>query len=454
MVQHGLGASLSLTRSTAWSTRVPFRLGSSSSLPRFRSTTTTTSQHKIAADHLRHPAFADLEDRLAEELPCFRTRADECVRVLYEPREFYHTLIDKISNAKRRIFLASLYVGKEETQLVSTLHSALKANPSLRVVILTDYLRSTREHPLPCSASLLASLHAAFPHQVDLRLFHTPALNGWTRKVVPKRFNEGWGLQHMKVYGVDDDVIISGANLSRDYFTNRQDRYISFDHHPPFADFFSSLVDTVSLSSYRVVARDTSSEHPEISIEWPDSNPFPCAPFDRPHLVPSFTYETSEAIKRLVREWNAKDWTRLASPLPPFSTTSTTTSSDSRSPIPHEAPSTTTTTTTPSSPDPSNPASLRANPPSPIRSRSTRSLYQSYDTSLTPLLQMAPFSISHETSLVVPSIFRCANQLATAPGGNETTIDWTSGYFGLRRSYKELVLETKAKIRIVSASPE
>jgi CDP-diacylglycerol--glycerol-3-phosphate 3-phosphatidyltransferase len=67
---------------------------------------------------------------------------------------------------------------------------------------------------------------------------------------------------------------------------------------------------------------------------------------------------------------------------------------------------------------------------------------------------MFPFSQTQETSLIVPSIFQTANSLATAPGGGETTIDWTSGYFGLRKEYKELVLGCKAKVRIVSASPE
>jgi CDP-diacylglycerol--glycerol-3-phosphate 3-phosphatidyltransferase len=29
-------------------------------------------------------------------------------------------------------------------------------------------------------------------------------------KIVPRRFDEGWGTWHAKVYGFDDDVIISG----------------------------------------------------------------------------------------------------------------------------------------------------------------------------------------------------------------------------------------------------
>ena len=36
--------------------------------------------------------------------------------------------------------------------------------------------------------------------------------------------NEVVGVNHLKVYLFDDDVILSGANLSNTYFTNRQDR--------------------------------------------------------------------------------------------------------------------------------------------------------------------------------------------------------------------------------------
>ena len=42
-----------------------------------------------------------------------------------------------------------------------------------------------------------------------------------SRKVLPQRWNEVVGLQHCKVYIFDDSVIVSGANLSSDYFTNR-----------------------------------------------------------------------------------------------------------------------------------------------------------------------------------------------------------------------------------------
>jgi CDP-diacylglycerol--glycerol-3-phosphate 3-phosphatidyltransferase len=44
-------------------------------------------------------------------------------------------------------------------------------------------------------------------------MYHTPNFTGLKKKIVPKRLNEGWGLQHMKLYGIDDTIIISGYGI-------------------------------------------------------------------------------------------------------------------------------------------------------------------------------------------------------------------------------------------------
>jgi CDP-diacylglycerol---glycerol-3-phosphate 3-phosphatidyltransferase len=79
------------------------------------------------------------------------------------------------------------------------------------VSILTDALRGTRETPEPSCASLLAPLIAEFgERRVEIRMFHTPNLTGIRKAIIPRRINEGWGLQHMKLYGIDDELILSG----------------------------------------------------------------------------------------------------------------------------------------------------------------------------------------------------------------------------------------------------
>lgn len=80
--------------------------------------------------------------------------------------------------------------------------------------ILTDALRGTRETPKQTCASLLAALVAEHgPDRVEIRMFHTPNLVGLKKKHIPQRINEGWGLQHMKLYGIDDEIMLSGCEL-------------------------------------------------------------------------------------------------------------------------------------------------------------------------------------------------------------------------------------------------
>ena len=76
---------------------------------------------------------------------------------------------------------------------------------------MTDALRGAREAPDPSCASLLAPLVTEFgADRVEIRMYHTPNLTGLRKKYIPKRINEGWGLQHMKLYGTDDEIILSG----------------------------------------------------------------------------------------------------------------------------------------------------------------------------------------------------------------------------------------------------
>jgi CDP-diacylglycerol--glycerol-3-phosphate 3-phosphatidyltransferase len=99
-------------------------------------------------------------------------------------------------------------------------------------------------------------------------MFHTPNLTGLRKKVIPKRINEGWGLQHMKLYGVDDEIILSGANLSSDYFTNRQDRYHLFSSKE-LTHYFKQIHDGVCDLSFDVQPSTSPSGY---TMTWPSSN--------------------------------------------------------------------------------------------------------------------------------------------------------------------------------------
>lgn len=100
-------------------------------------------------------------------------------------------------------------------------------------------------------------------------MYHTPNLTGVRKAIIPKRINEGWGLQHMKLYGMDDEIILSGANLSDDYFTNRQDRYHVFKSKS-ITDYFAKIYRAVADLSYRVVVDDTTPSG--FKLDWPTTN--------------------------------------------------------------------------------------------------------------------------------------------------------------------------------------
>lgn len=247
------------------------RCGRILSRPQRRLSSTTAPPTPFQGTSIPSP-WAGFTSQLDQIAPRFDISAGE-IDVLNGPKEFYQTLKLKIRNAKTRIYLSTLYIGKTEHELVSTIHEALSKSPNLKVSILTDALRGTREDPEPSCASLLASLVVDFPDQVEIRMYHTPNLTGLRKRLIPKRINEGWGLQHIKLYGVDDEVILSGANLSSDYFTNRQDRYHVFSSKR-VTDYFARIHQAVCSISFLLQAGDSSSSASH-TLTWPSSNPAP-----------------------------------------------------------------------------------------------------------------------------------------------------------------------------------
>ncbi|ORY40431.1 hypothetical protein BCR33DRAFT_852757 [Rhizoclosmatium globosum] len=153
-------------------------------------------------------------------------KADD-IHIIETPTEFYGALLDGI-----------------RSELRESLDSALASNPSLNVHVLVDQMRGTRPDKNARSSStatLLLPLVKKYPAQTTVSLFEFPSKNPLT-KLVPARFNEAFGLQHIKAYVFDNDVVISGANLNTDYFTNRQDRYILIKNNPQVAAYFTSLL--------------------------------------------------------------------------------------------------------------------------------------------------------------------------------------------------------------------
>ncbi|XP_073999394.1 phosphatidylglycerophosphate synthase 1 [Rhodnius prolixus] len=176
--------------------------------------------------------------------PGFSLHGDQ-ITILHKPEEFYDTLLERCRNAKFRIMLASLYIGTGpmEEKLIQTINERVNDLGHMKVNILLDANRGSRGKINSRKMLLPLLIHSK---QCQVSMFHTPTLRGPLKFLLPARYNELVGLQHMKLYLFDDDVLISGANLSEDYFTKRQDRYMLVKNCKELADFYWELVNRIS----------------------------------------------------------------------------------------------------------------------------------------------------------------------------------------------------------------
>ena len=162
-------------------------------------------------------------------------------KILDSPTNFHNELCTRIRNAKRRVSLAALYVGAEGKRRELELLKAIE-DSSVGVKVLMDANRGTR----PVNNSLsTCSAEAVDKVASQLHLYRIP---GQLRQQLPTPLNEVAGVFHIKAYVTDDHLILSGANLSEEYLTDRQDRYISF-RDPGLVDFYADMVDILTNSA-------------------------------------------------------------------------------------------------------------------------------------------------------------------------------------------------------------
>ncbi|UZJ56159.1 hypothetical protein CBS101457_005479 [Exobasidium rhododendri] len=368
------------------------RTYSSSPAVRSPSSTTTVHSDRLSESISRH-----------SRLPCF-TIPSSHVRLLEEPSHFYKELLAVISRAQERIFIASLYVGKTEIELISHLRNALARKPKLQITILVDSLRSTREGEYvgtsksSSCASLLAGLQVDYPDRFQVRLYRAPDLPSWLEKLVGKRFVEGWGLQHMKIYGGDDEVMISGANLSNDYFTNRRDRYMRFQDSR-FSQYMHTLLMIAARYSYRLDAVASSNQekwelkdsvHAPFQLSWDEGRRLSKSIDPSNHGSKRWKTAMKYEIEKLTNNWYEELQMTSSAPL--------------------------------------NDADLGKS------------------IQVVPLLQMGRLGVRQETECV-PLVI----QRADTPSSR---LDFTTGYFSINPRYASLILEGNFKSNIITASPK
>ncbi|KAL0113108.1 hypothetical protein PUN28_012370 [Cardiocondyla obscurior] len=223
--------------------------------------------------------------------PAFPVNSSKVI-IIHEPQAFYNTLLEKCKNAKERITLASLYLGTGtlETKLVNVINQAINTNGgNLQVRILLDYMRASRGKQ-NSRKMLEPLLKGKCENNCKVFLYHTPKLRGITKAVIPDRFNELIGLQHMKLYIIDNDLIISGANLSNDYFTNRQDRYFVIENCKELCNFYNELIGKVTEFSFLLQPNGNTSLNPATN----------CHPYKGSGKV--FTQEAASKIQTFLQD--------------------------------------------------------------------------------------------------------------------------------------------------------
>ncbi|CAM9107086.1 unnamed protein product, partial [Ectocarpus fasciculatus] len=171
------------------------------------------------------------------------------LQLLETPAEYFGAILSSIRGARSNITLCALYfgTGEQELRIIRELEEALSREGALRVCIMFDYCRSTRK-----SDSSLSHFHRAlsrFGDRVQISLYKIPLLEGMYRWV-PSPVNETLGVYHCKFCVFDDAAFISGANLSRDYFTNRQDRYLMVKGSTDTVRFLKSFYNVVQCNAY------------------------------------------------------------------------------------------------------------------------------------------------------------------------------------------------------------
>lgn len=164
------------------------------------------------------------------------------------------------SKTESRLTFSALYYGikKQEQELLGILRRRIAEKRDLKVTLLFDYTRGTRKEEFEgkSQSSVDALRNLVVDRRVKVSFYLSPLFTkSWfTRSLLYPRqkYNEIIELQHMKCFIFDDDIIISGANLSESYFTNRDDRYILVKNCPKLSDYFHDVIDTVSSFSMKL----------------------------------------------------------------------------------------------------------------------------------------------------------------------------------------------------------
>jgi CDP-diacylglycerol--glycerol-3-phosphate 3-phosphatidyltransferase len=169
------------------------------------------------------------------------------------PHEFYEMLLNDINSARFNITLSALYVGvskPHERKLIQALEDCLEdaTRPKLQVRLILDYSRARRDNTEFMSRfrALLTKYHP----RLKVYLYEMPSQRrsgSWSsyfKHHLPPQVREVLGVYHCKFMIFDNEAIVTGSNLSEDYYVDRQDRYYKI-HFEPVIQYLNSFASII-----------------------------------------------------------------------------------------------------------------------------------------------------------------------------------------------------------------
>ena len=187
-----------------------------------------------------------------QDIPCLDL-AGEDIEILNSAKQYHQRLISLIEQAKSRIYITVLYLQDDEAgrEVLSALHKASLANPSLEVNVLVDFHRAQRGLIGAAKSEGNAALYCneLEKYQSNVKIYG-----------VPVKGKELFGVLHLKGIVIDDTLLYSGASINNVYMNvgekYRLDRYFILQQ-PGLADSFCDFTNDFLLSSEAVPRIDT-----------------------------------------------------------------------------------------------------------------------------------------------------------------------------------------------------
>ena len=143
---------------------------------------------------------------------------EQSVDCLYSSKSFKQELLKQIKNAKYRIYLTALYLEADEagSDILMALYDAKKQNPTLNIVVCIDYHRAQRGR---IGEKESTATNATWYQEVE-------KAQGLGVKIIgiPVKRKELFGVQHLKGFIFDEQILYSGASFNNIYL-HQEERY-------------------------------------------------------------------------------------------------------------------------------------------------------------------------------------------------------------------------------------